>query len=65
MFNGQKMSEVNAAINVLLLLTVTRVFQTKRATKFCTRPIYLALDQEDHEDFARQIMNVSDLEYQT
>lgn len=43
-----KMSEVIAAINVLLLLTVTRAFQTKRATKFCTRPIYLALDQEDH-----------------
>ncbi|HGZ9732291.1 TPA: hypothetical protein ACOFTG_001660 [Staphylococcus aureus] len=42
------MSEVIAAINVLLLLTVTRVFQTKRATKFCTRPIYLVPDQEDH-----------------
>ncbi|HGZ8494768.1 TPA: hypothetical protein ACOGID_001442 [Staphylococcus aureus] len=42
------MSEVIAAINVLLLHTVTRVFQTKRATKFCTRPIYLAPDQEDH-----------------
>ncbi|HIH1199701.1 TPA: hypothetical protein ACYIXF_001594 [Staphylococcus aureus] len=42
------MSEVIAAINVLLLLTVTRAFQTKHATKFCTRPIYLALDQEDH-----------------
>lgn len=59
------MSEVNVAINVLLLLTVTRVFQTKRATKFCTLPIYLALDHENHEDFAFQIMNVSDLEYQT
>lgn len=43
-----KMSEANAAINVLLLLTVTRVFQPKRAMKFCTRPIYHALDHEDH-----------------
>ncbi|MBH4539402.1 hypothetical protein I6D07_11545 [Staphylococcus aureus] len=43
-----KMSEVIAAINVLLLLTVTRVFQTKRATKFCTWPIYLAIDHENH-----------------
>ncbi|QOY78915.1 hypothetical protein IRZ54_04960 [Staphylococcus aureus] len=43
-----KMSEVNAAINVLLPLTVTRVFQTKRATKFCSWPKYLVLDQEDH-----------------
>ncbi|HDZ6238040.1 TPA: hypothetical protein SLA36_002426 [Staphylococcus aureus] len=59
------MSEVNAAVNVLLTLTVTRVFQSKRATQFRTWPIYLALDQENHEDFARQIMNVSDLEYQT
>lgn len=40
------MSEANAAINVLLLLTVTRVFQPKRAMKFCTRPIYHALDHE-------------------
>ncbi|HDJ7544533.1 TPA: hypothetical protein PRM00_000436 [Staphylococcus aureus] len=59
------MSEVNAAINVLLTLTVTRVFQSKRATQFCTWPIYLALDHEDHQDFACQIMNVSKLEYQT
>ncbi|HHW5044524.1 TPA: hypothetical protein ACU2I5_001907 [Staphylococcus aureus] len=42
------MRKVNAAINVLLTLTVTRVFQSKRATQFRTRPIYLALDQEDH-----------------
>lgn len=42
------MSEANADINVLLLLTVTRVFQPKRAMKFCTRPIYHALDHEDH-----------------
>lgn len=42
------MSEANAAINVLLLLTVTRVFQPKRAMKFCTHPIYHALDHEDH-----------------
>ncbi|HCD1987648.1 TPA: hypothetical protein PIX32_000496 [Staphylococcus aureus] len=56
------MSGVIAAINVLLLLTVKRVFQTKRATQFCTWPIYLALD---HEDFACQFMNVSELEYQT
>ncbi|HEK6126302.1 TPA: hypothetical protein SO838_001695 [Staphylococcus aureus] len=59
------MSGVNVAINVLLPLTVTRVFQSKRATQFCTWPIYLALDQEDHEDFACQFMNVLDLEYQT
>ncbi|UVI93032.1 hypothetical protein NW981_02000 [Staphylococcus aureus] len=48
LFNGQKISEVNAAINVLLPLTVTRVFQSKRATQFCTWPIYLALDHENH-----------------
>ena len=43
-----KMSEVNAAINVLLTLTVTRVFQSKRATQVRTWPIYLALDHENH-----------------
>ncbi|EOB7941095.1 hypothetical protein ACIW8K_002299 [Staphylococcus aureus] len=42
------MSGVNVAINVLLPLTVTRVFQSKRATQFCTWPIYLALNHEDH-----------------
>ncbi|HHW6623898.1 TPA: hypothetical protein ACU2TW_002556 [Staphylococcus aureus] len=42
------MSEVNAAINVLLTLTVTRVLQSKRATQFRTWPIYLALDHENH-----------------
>ncbi|HGN7111982.1 hypothetical protein CKO30_08035 [Staphylococcus aureus] len=42
------MSGVIAAINVLLTLTVTRVFQSKRATQFCTWPIYLALDHENH-----------------
>ena len=48
LFNGHKMSGVNAAINVLLPLTVTRVFQSKRATQFRTWPIYLALDHENH-----------------